>query len=108
MAVPKASQIVGSAHDYLGEPASAAILNSTLKFPFLESNSTYIGVSKVPHSPSHKQHNILWIEILEFFLFNTYKQIPLNIAYPVTIYAFITHHQPGHQIQHIFSIFYIF
>jgi hypothetical protein len=94
MAVTKTSQIAGSAHDYLGQPTLAAILNSTLKFLFLESNSTHIKVSRVPHSPSHKQHNILWIEISEFFLFNIYKQIPLNIAYPVTIHPFITHYVP--------------
>ena len=45
MAVAKASQIAGSAHDYLGELTLAAILNSTLKFLFLESNSTHIEVS---------------------------------------------------------------
>jgi hypothetical protein len=51
MAVGKASQIAGPAHNYLGEPTLAAILNSTLKF-FLESNSIHIKVSRVPHSPS--------------------------------------------------------
>ena len=94
MAVANDSRIAASAHDYQGEPTLAAILNSILKFPFLESNSTHIKVSRVPDSPSHKQHNILWIEILEFFLFNTYKQIPLNIAYPVTIHPLITHYVP--------------
>jgi hypothetical protein len=104
MAVFNTSQIADSAYDYLGEPTLAAIFNSTLKFPFLESNSTRIKVSRVSHSPSHRQHNILclrqkkhnilWIEILEFFLFNIYKQIPLNIAYHVTIHPFITHYVP--------------
>jgi len=94
MAVAKASQIAGSAHDYLGELTLAAILNSTLKFLFLESNSTHIEVSQVPRSPSHKQHKILWIEILKNFLSNTYKQIPLNIAYPVTIHPFVIHYIP--------------
>jgi hypothetical protein len=94
MAVANTSQIADSAYDYLGEPTLAAIFNSTLKFPFLESNSTHIKVSRVSHSPSHRQHNILWIEILEFFLFNIYKQIPLNIAYNVTIHPFITHYVP--------------
>jgi hypothetical protein len=46
----------------------------------------------VPDSPSHKQHNILWIEILEFFLFNTYEQIPLNISYCVTIHPLLTNY----------------
>jgi len=32
-----------------------------------------------------KRTNLLWIEILEFFLFNPYKQLPLNIAYPVIL-----------------------